>query len=149
CVCVSCDSWTYLPRPGGATQAALHDTEDYFDHPYFARRRGITPAQRQRCRRVFRRLSAAVGVGSLRGQRLLDIGCDTGGFLQAGRELVGIIPVGVDVAQRAVRVARGEGLEVYPCTIEDAPAELTDFAIVTAIDLIEHVPNPHDFLVEV
>jgi 2-polyprenyl-3-methyl-5-hydroxy-6-metoxy-1,4-benzoquinol methylase len=148
-ICVSCQSWTCLPRPGNAGQAALHDTDDYFDHPYFKLRRAVAPAQKRRCQDIFRRLAVATDVAALRGERLLDIGCDTGGFLQAAREQFGIVPIGLDVAQRAVQVARQQGLEAYQSSIEAAADELTNFAVVTAIDLIEHVPDPEGFLREV
>jgi SAM-dependent methyltransferase len=148
-ICDRCGSWTCLPRPSAAQQAAIHDNEEYFDHPYFKLRRVITPAQRERCRGVFRCLAAAVDVASLRGERLLDIGCDTGVFLKAAKEEFGIIPVGIDVAARAVEEARRDGIEAYRTRLEEAPAELSGFAASTAIDLVEHVADPAAFLREV
>jgi SAM-dependent methyltransferase len=147
-VCDGCGSWTCLPRPSAAQQAAIHDNREYFDHPYFKLRRVITPAQRKRCRGVFGSLSAAIDVASLRGERLLDIGCDTGVFLKAAKEEFGIIPVGVDVAARAVEEAQRDGIEAYQARLEEAPAELSGFAAATAIDLVEHVADPAAFLRE-
>jgi SAM-dependent methyltransferase len=147
--CPSCGSWTALPRPGDAEQAAIHDNADYFDHPYFKLRRSVTPSQIRRCRNVFSYIAAALDPASLRGQRLLDIGCDTGNFLMAAQQEFGIVPVGIDVAARAVRVARQQGVEAHRAAIEDAPAELTGFLTATAIDLIEHVPDPAAFLRQV
>jgi SAM-dependent methyltransferase len=147
--CRSCGSWTYFPRGSALTQAALHDNDDYFDHPYFKLRRVITPGHRRRCQDVFARLSAGLELSSLQGQRFLDIGCDTGLFLKTAQEEFGIIPVGIDVAERAVEIAREQGVEAYHASIEDAPAELHDFQAVTAIDLIEHVVDPGEFLRQV
>jgi SAM-dependent methyltransferase len=144
--CASCGSWTYFPRGGSAGQAALHDSEEYFDHPYFALRRTVTPAQRRRCRDVFARLSDAIDPSRLRGARLLDIGCDTGAFLKAAQEEFGVVPVGVDVARRSIGIARESGIEAYQTTIEDAPAALADFPVATVIDLLEHVADPAAFL---
>ena len=143
--CPSCGSWTYSPRDGASGQAALHDSEEYFDHPYFTVRRAMSHAQR-RCREVLRRLSAATDIPSLRGQRLLDLGCDTGAFLRAAQQEFGIVPVGMDVSGRAVAVARQQGMEVYRTAVEQAPAALADFPVATAIDLLEHVPHPESFL---
>src|SRR6516165_8594983 len=96
--CANCGSWMYSPRASATEQAALHDNAEYFDHPYFTRRRIITPSQGRRCRGVFQRL--AVDLASLPGERVLDIGCDTGTFLVAARDEFGIAPVGLDVAVR-------------------------------------------------
>jgi len=147
--CHSCGSWTYLPRPNAHAQAKIHDNTDYFDHPYFKLRRAIAPRQRQRCHEVIGRLSCALDISSLRGERLLDIGCDTGIFLKVAQEEFGIVPVGIDVSQRAVRAALNRGVEAFGLRIEEAPAELAGFRLVTAIDLIEHVPDPGAFLQQV
>jgi 2-polyprenyl-3-methyl-5-hydroxy-6-metoxy-1,4-benzoquinol methylase len=147
--CRECGSWTYFPRPTPAEQARIHDDSEYFDHPYFELRRRVTPAQRRRCRDIFSRLSAACGLTQLRGQRLLDIGCDTGVFLRAAREEFGVAPIGIDVSAKAVAAARQEGIEAYQTLLEEAPAQLTGLPLITAIDVIEHVPDPGAFLRQV
>jgi 2-polyprenyl-3-methyl-5-hydroxy-6-metoxy-1,4-benzoquinol methylase len=147
--CNACGSWTYLPRRSSSDQAAVHDTEEYFDHPYFALRRGVSPALIRRCRDIFARLEPETDIDALRGHRLLDVGCDTGGFLQAAAQEFGIVPVGVDAASRAVEAARQHGIEAYLTTIESAPEHLRDFRLITVIDLIEHVIDPGSFLRQV
>jgi 2-polyprenyl-3-methyl-5-hydroxy-6-metoxy-1,4-benzoquinol methylase len=147
--CPACGAWTYFPRPTQERQSALHDNSSYFDHPYFELRRASSPEQRRRCRRIFARLAAAVDVTALRGQRLLDIGCDTGAFLATAAEQFGIVPVGVDVAEMAVASARVRGIEVWRTTIEEAPPSLTGLPVITAIDLIEHLGEPAQFLREI
>ena len=87
-------------------------------------------------------------VSRLRGERILDIGCDTGAFLSRARSEFGVCPVGVDVAGQAVAIAREQGIEAYQTTIEQAPEHLTHFPLITAIDVIEHVPAPREFLGE-
>ena len=146
CQCQSCGSWTYLPRSSADGQAALHDNAAYFEHPYFKLRRNATPAQRRRCADMFARIGEAVNLAALRGQRWLDIGCDTGLLLKAAQGELGIVPVGIDVARRAVEIARQNGVDAYQFSIENAPAELSGFRVVTAVDLIEHVPDPGEFL---
>ena len=39
--CGSCGSWTRFPRPTAQEQAAIHDSAEYFGHPYFKRRREL------------------------------------------------------------------------------------------------------------
>jgi cyclopropane fatty-acyl-phospholipid synthase-like methyltransferase len=148
--CNRCGVWTYWPRPNESGQAALHDSAEYFEHPYFELRRRGTPQLDQRCRKIFDRVRAAdVDVKSLAGQRVLDVGCDTGAFLLSAARQFGIIPVGLDVSARSVQVARDTGVEAYRGRIEEAPAQLRDFPLVTAIDLIEHVTDPRGFLIAI
>ena len=85
----------------------------------------------------------------MRGQRLLDIGCDTGVFLRAASEEFGVVPIGIDVSARAVEAARQAGIEAYQTLLEEAPDRLSEFPLVTAIDVIEHVPDPGAFLRQV
>jgi 2-polyprenyl-3-methyl-5-hydroxy-6-metoxy-1,4-benzoquinol methylase len=125
---------------------AQHDDDSYFGHPYFALRREVSAAAIRRCRDVFRRLALAVATDQLANLRLLDIGCNTGAFLQSAAQEFGMIPVGIDVGRAAVEAAIRNGIEAYQARIEDAPAHLTGFPAITAIDLIEHVTQPLQFL---
>lgn len=144
--CRSCGSWTYLPRPDSTGQAAIHDTEDYFDHPYFELRRNLSPAILRRCRNVFAKLDRASSAAALRGQRMLDVGCDTGVFLQAAAQEFGVVPVGIDTASRAIATAQRQGIEAHLTRLESAPDHLRDFPAITAIDVVEHVTDPAGFL---
>jgi len=145
--CDECGVWTYWPRPSEISQTALHDSAEYFEHPYFERRREMTPSLDRRCSEIFERIGAAgVDPVSLKGQRVLDVGCDTGAFLLSAKRQFGIVPVGVDVAARSVRIARDSGVEAYHSGIDEAPLEVRDFPLITAIDLIEHVSDPMSFL---
>jgi 2-polyprenyl-3-methyl-5-hydroxy-6-metoxy-1,4-benzoquinol methylase len=147
--CESCGTWTYLPRPDSTQQAAIHDTADYFDHPYFGLRRHLSPAILRRCRNVFARLAGATNIAALRGQRLLDVGCDTGAFLQAAAQEFGVVPVGIDTASRAIAAAQQQGIEAHRTQLESAPDHLQDFPVITAIDVVEHVADPASFLREI
>lgn len=55
---------------------------------------------------------------------------------------------GVDVSARAVELARAKGITAACSDLGSAPADFNDFALVTAIDVIEHVPDPKELLVE-
>jgi 2-polyprenyl-3-methyl-5-hydroxy-6-metoxy-1,4-benzoquinol methylase len=147
--CAVCGSWTRLPRSSSQEQAAIHDKIDYFDHPYFEGRRSVTRAIDRRCVESFGRIGAAINLRSLRGKRLLDVGCDTGLFLASAAKHFGIIPVGIDVSRHAVMAAARHGIEVHHTDLEVAPEHLNDFSVITAIDVIEHVTNPRAFLQEI
>jgi 2-polyprenyl-6-hydroxyphenyl methylase/3-demethylubiquinone-9 3-methyltransferase len=144
-ICRECGSWTAYPRPSRAEQSAFHDSEAYFDHPYLVHRRAYTTAIDRRCASIIQRIGAVVDLSLLRRQRLLDVGCDTGQFAVAAARHLGAIPVGIDVAHRAVEHAKNAHVEAYVTTLEEAPATLRDFAAITAIDLIEHVADPRVF----
>jgi SAM-dependent methyltransferase len=143
--CVECASWTLLPRPALSDQSAYHDTGAYFDHPYLVLRRAHTEAVERRCDAMLQRIAKVFDVTSLRGQRILDVGCDTGQTILAASRRCNSIPVGIDVAHRAVVMARAAGVEAHLSVLENAPPGLSDFPLVTAIDLIEHVADPEPF----
>jgi 2-polyprenyl-3-methyl-5-hydroxy-6-metoxy-1,4-benzoquinol methylase len=87
-------------------------------------------------------LAQATDIAGLRGQRLLDVGCDTGTFLEAAAQEFGVVPVGIDASSRAIAAAQQQGIEAHRTPIESAPEHLRDFPAITAIDLIEHVSDP-------
>src|SRR5262245_33044399 len=147
--CPGCGSWTHSPRVSVAQQEAAHDDEAYFRHPYFQGRRLETSAQRRRHCDLFDCLEPALGSTQLQGERWLDVGCDTGSLLRAAQARFGVVPFGIDVASRAIAIARQHGIEAYQSSLEAAPACLTGLRVVTAIDLIEHVTDPGAFLREV
>lgn len=55
-----------MPRPTVQFQAALHDTSEYFDHPYFRARREDERLSLTRCRAIFGQIGRITDVGSLR-----------------------------------------------------------------------------------
>jgi SAM-dependent methyltransferase len=144
--CDSCGTWTSLPRPTTQSHASLHDTTEYFDHPYFRARRQDRTLSLRRCRTIFEHIGRMTDVNELRDERMLDIGCDVGSLLAATAENYGVIPVGLDVAFRAVEVARSRGLEIFRGTVEEAPAGFSGFKLITAVDIIEHTTDPGAFL---
>jgi 2-polyprenyl-3-methyl-5-hydroxy-6-metoxy-1,4-benzoquinol methylase len=143
--CRDCGTWTVLPRPTAQMQSALHDREEYDLRPYLAHRRSALAALDRRCAAIFARIGEFTDLARLKGERVLDIGCDTGLFIACAASQFGISPVGADVARRAVVEAKARGVEAYLCTLEDAPSELRGFAVMTAIDVIEHVAEPQGF----
>lgn len=141
-VCSECGSWNYFPRVTATQQIELHDQADYAHHPYFETRRAQTERALARCRAIFAEIGKATGQRDFKGQRILDVGCGPGGFLEAARDLFGVDAVGIDVSKWAIDEVRKKGIVAHQATLEDADASLSDFPIVTAIDVIEHVADP-------
>jgi SAM-dependent methyltransferase len=146
--CAACGSLTALPRPSDDLLAAYHDTAAYFDHPYFARRRADVERTDMRCRDVFRRLQQTAPALALAGLHHLDIGCDTGLFLERFAHLYGTQPHGIDLNARAVAEARARGIAAQHTDLSHA-TELPPLDLVTMIDVIEHVTDPVQLLRDV
>jgi 2-polyprenyl-6-hydroxyphenyl methylase / 3-demethylubiquinone-9 3-methyltransferase len=95
--------------------------------------------------RTVRKFPAAAGL------RLLDVGCGAGLAAEALARR-GFDVLGVDAAGEAIDAARahaaGQGLSVaYRIGIaEDVLAEGLRFPVVTALEVIEHVPDPRAFV---
>lgn len=77
--------------------------------------------------------------------RLLDVGCATGKFMALALR-AGWDAEGVDVAPFAAEVARKKGLKVHLGTIESLALPPESFDVVTAFDVLEHVPDIRSFL---
>lgn len=93
-------------------------------------------------------LKAALQYGRMpdgQGRRLLDVGCAHGFMLVAGQKL-GFEPYGLEIANDAVQAARSKGLDVRQSTIENTDFPDGFFDVITAIDVIEHVPDPLAFI---
>jgi SAM-dependent methyltransferase len=125
--------------------SAYHDSDEYFHHAYFEQRRADFSRADARCLDVVGRLRQVCPALSLEGQRHLDVGCDTGLFLEAFARRHGTVPVGIDVAARAVAAARARGIEAYQTDLADADW-LGEFSLITVIDVIEHLADPLSLL---
>ena len=77
--------------------------------------------------------------------RLLDVGCGNGRFLQTAREL-GWRVRGIDIDANAVATARARGLEVSVGQLDELVDAGERFDVVTSSHVIEHVYHPGDFL---
>jgi cyclopropane fatty-acyl-phospholipid synthase-like methyltransferase len=124
----------------------LHDSAAYFEHPYLEARRGAVKIETPARRFAIAALRRCMVLERLRGARLLDVGCDIGTFAGWAAQAFGVIPLGVDVARRAVDEARRRGIDAYHTDLEHAPPDLSNLPLITAIDVIEHVSDPRAFL---
>lgn len=83
--------------------------------------------------------------------RLLDLGCGAGIAAEAlaalGHSVLGVDAAGEAIAAaRAHAAPRGLDLSYREGTAEDICAEGARFPVVTALEVIEHVPDPRAFL---
>ena len=81
--------------------------------------------------------------------RILDVGCGTGGFLHQLRQRHGdaYTVLGHDIAGPAVDHAEGLGIPVHRGTLSTLRAD-PPFDVVTFWAVLEHLPNPRDFVSE-
>lgn len=85
---------------------------------------------------------------SLRGKRVLDVGCG-GGILTEALAAHGAQATGIDMGEAPLSVARlhllesGLKVEYRQVTAEALAAEMPDaFDVVTCLEMLEHVPDP-------
>jgi hypothetical protein len=75
------------------------------------------------------------------GQRLLDIGCGNGAFLDKARD-AGWQVVGIDSDPAAIEATQQLGLEAYVGSVEDYEKHLGQFDAITLSHVIEHLHKP-------
>jgi len=93
----------------------------------------------------FRALAAVRSAPMLRGGRLLDLGAAEGRTLGEMMRLGGPREaVGVEISADLVEMAAGLGFPVLQGDVEDLPAEvrMRRFDVVTALAVLEHLPDP-------
>jgi SAM-dependent methyltransferase len=83
-----------------------------------------------------------------RNGRLLDVGFGAGTLLEAARR-GGWEARGVEVSQSAIEHVRKAGFDVFCGTLEEAQYPDDYFDVVTASEVLEHVPHPQPVLNEI
>jgi SAM-dependent methyltransferase len=145
--CIECGLHYLNPQPSMA-ELQRYYPEDYdpFDTPQpgqasSLRQLGVEYGLKKRCRAVTRYKT---------GGSLLEIGCSNGLFLDAMRRSGNWQVQGVDVTDSAVRQARELlALDVFHGTLEDAQFPSQCFDAVVMWDVLEHVHNPKETLLEI
>lgn len=89
------------------------------------------------------------GVNFKKGQKILDVGCGVGVSAVYLRDKYRIIPYGLDVVDSAIEVATKNGLIAKKGDLDQYwPLEDNFFDGLISVQVLEHVLNPDNFLVE-
>jgi 2-polyprenyl-6-hydroxyphenyl methylase / 3-demethylubiquinone-9 3-methyltransferase len=88
-------------------------------------------------------------LATLRGKRVVDVGCG-GGILAESMARKGAEVLGIDLADKALKVAQLHAMEAgvanlaYRCVAAEALAseQPGQFDVVTCMEMLEHVPDP-------
>mgnify|MGYP001573505615 CR=1 FL=1 len=79
--------------------------------------------------------------------RLLDIGCSTGEFLELVSRTGRYAIEGAEISQEAARKASERlKVDVFCGTLEELPSSPCSYDVITAWEIIEHIPDPVAFL---
>ncbi|MBI5055303.1 MAG: class I SAM-dependent methyltransferase [Nitrospirae bacterium] len=147
--CRVCDLAFLDPVPQQDFLEDFYNNESYFtkDHlPYFGecfKGYSMDSITIRDFRKVLNRLP------DIPNGKLLDIGCATGVFLDLARKK-GWNTRGVELSKWASGYARENfGLDVFTGTLEQTYFPDQSFDVVTAWDVLEHLPNPVVFLKEI
>lgn len=138
--CKACGLLFNSPRLDPAQLADLYGRNYYF----FAR---TASEEFDRIVNMYLRTIALLNESLLSGRRLMDIGCGRG-YFPAVLKRLGWDAAGIEISPDAARFARDKlGLNVFTGTIEQYLAlHALQFSVVTAIDVLEHIPAPGEFI---
>jgi 2-polyprenyl-3-methyl-5-hydroxy-6-metoxy-1,4-benzoquinol methylase len=138
--CAECGLLFNSPRLDGKELGELYGSNYYF----FLR---DDAKEFDRIVKMYQRTVALIA-GEVPEKRSIDIGCGRGYFPAALRAL-GWNATGVEISDSASATARKTlGMDVFTGTVEQyaASSSAKPFPLVTAIDVIEHVPSPDAFV---
>lgn len=151
---VKCDGCglVYLdPMPDPASLRRLYEREDYFGFKGKAAAGAYRNYERSHrfdvdTRRLDFRL-VANQLPTVRGARVLEIGCGLGGLL-ATFQAAGAVCLGIEPnVEAAHRCTERLGITVLALPFEEAARQLTPgFDAIVAISVLEHVARPGEFL---
>ncbi len=130
--CRACTHVFCSPLPSRVTES-YHDVvdEEYIKH---------AESRRLAAQAVLR--SVTKDLPSVAGLRLLDVGCATGDFLEAGRQ-AGFAVEGIELSAWSTAIARERGFTVHEETLASfASHSGPDFDVISLIGVIEHFPDP-------
>lgn len=94
------------------------------------------------------RLGYIDSIASLRGKRVLDVGCG-GGILSESMAQKGAYVTGIDLGEKALKVAQlhrlesGVEVDYKLISVEQLAEQMPEsFDVVTCMEMLEHVPDP-------
>jgi SAM-dependent methyltransferase len=141
CEILRCDSCGIGRTETRDFDPSAYYTDDYFAGAHadgYADYRGAEPVLRREFAREVDFIRRHVPSG-----RLLDVGCAYGFFLQEAKRHFAV--AGIEIAAEAAAHARANGLNVLTgVATPDMMARLGTFDVIVMLDVIEHVPDPHE-----
>lgn len=144
--CRACGHVYQNPRP------TLSSIGAYYPDDYTPFRRAIDDEPNAILRAIRHRQwrTRCMQVARLRdGGRLLDVGASTGMFLNELRRYGSWTLAGVELSERAAQYARDTfQLNMFTGQIEAAPWPPASFDVITAWDVVEHLPEPRAALIK-
>jgi len=92
---------------------------------------------------ILKRLAEIIGEfeGSRKANRLLDVGFGAGTMLEVAKDM-GWVVSGIEVSRPAAEQARERGFDVFLGGLRDAKYPDNHFDVVTASEILEHMPEP-------
>jgi SAM-dependent methyltransferase len=129
----------------GRAETSGFDPSAYYTQAYFSGEYADGYADYEGAETVLRKEFAHL-VKFIRGQkpegRLLDLGCAFGFFLQEAKSYFDV--AGIEISEQAAAFAQANGLNVIHGAVDEpSMAKLGAFDIITMLDVIEHLPDPH------
>ena len=126
---------------GGYSDGFVQELYDYYDkYTNLEKEDVFNPITTTRCQELLRWFSR-FGTG----REVLDVGCGLGQFVEVANRS-GWIAEGLEVSKGAVNFARRQGFPVQDQDFLSGEIEPDSFDLVTLFEVIEHVPNPAEFL---
>jgi 2-polyprenyl-3-methyl-5-hydroxy-6-metoxy-1,4-benzoquinol methylase len=79
----------------------------------------------------------------------LDVGAGYGFLLKELQSHMGIQPIGVELSQQEASYGKSHlNVDIRSCLLSDAELKSASFDAVACFEVIEHIPNPKDFIDE-
>jgi 2-polyprenyl-3-methyl-5-hydroxy-6-metoxy-1,4-benzoquinol methylase len=144
--CTRCSLVYVNPRLSDERIASLYD-DAYFRGEGFdpgARYTGEDDAHMRRSvSAILQSLQDALG--TVRGKRILDVGCGGGSLVHALCD-TGASARGIDSSSEAIRICRERSIPAIAGDLSSSELDGVRFDAITAIEVIEHVTSPTAFL---
>ena len=143
--CRKCGLAYLNPRLKESTMRATYRSENYFLHSADAGYEDYS-FQENSLRITFRRFLEELKKREMTSDRLLEVGCGYGYFLDEAKYFFSY-RAGIELSQEAgFHAKKLSGVHIYVGDISSLPPEYNNFATVVLINVIEHIYSPIEFL---